>query len=158
MSEVRNLTLTDLYLQPASSQLPRLWLRGKGGKHRVVYLATQAHAALLAWLDVRPKVEAQAVFVNRFGRQLTVTGIQDRLAHHCRATDLWITCHQFRHTLGRHLVEARVPVTSIQRLFGHSRLRTTELYLHITNSQVQADYKAAMEQVTQRLLLKGGDA
>jgi integrase/recombinase XerD len=158
VSEVRNLTLNDLYLQPASSQLPRLWLRGKGGKHRVVYLASHAHAALLQWLEVRPKVEAQAVFVNRFGRQLTVTGIQDRLAHYCRATDLWITCHQFRHTLGRHLVEARVPVTSIQRLFGHSRLRTTELYLHITNSQVQADYEAAMEHVTQRLLLKGGDA
>jgi site-specific recombinase XerD len=47
-------------------------------------------------------------------------------------------------------------VTSIQRLFGHVRLRTTELYLHISNSQVQADYDAAMQQVTARLLLKGG--
>ncbi|MBI1801354.1 MAG: tyrosine-type recombinase/integrase, partial [Chloroflexi bacterium] len=137
--------------------LPRLWLHGKGDKQRVVYLASQPHAALLQWLAVRPQVEDQAVFVNRFGKQLTVTGIQDRLAHYCQAAGLWLTCHQFRHTLGRHLIEARVPVTSIQRLFGHVRLRTTELYLHITNSQVQADYESAMQQVAERLQLKGGE-
>jgi site-specific recombinase XerD len=156
VGEVRNLALGDLYLQPTPENLPRLWLHGKGGKQRVVYLASQPHAALLQWLELRPQVEDQAVFINRFGKQLTVTGIQDRLAHYCQAAGLWLTCHQFRHTLGRHLIEARVPVTSIQRLFGHVRLRTTELYLHITNSQVQTDYESAMAQVTRRLLLKGG--
>jgi site-specific recombinase XerD len=156
VGEVRSLTLSDLYLQPTPGNLPRLWLRGKGGKQRLVYLASQPHAALLQWLDVRPRVVDQAVFLNRFGRQLTVTGIQNRLARYCQEAGLWLTCHQFRHTLGRHLLEARVPVTSIQRLFGHVRLRTTELYLHISNSQVQADYDAAMQQVTARLLLKGG--
>lgn len=158
VGEVRNLTLSDLYLQPTSGNLPRLWLHGKGDKYRVVYLATQPHAALLQWLDLRPKVEDQAVFINRFGTQFTVTGIQDRLAHYCREAGLWLTCHQFRHTLGRHLVEARVPVTSIQQLFGHVRLQTTELYLHISNNQIQADYDSAMQQVTHRLLLKGGEA
>jgi site-specific recombinase XerC len=158
VGEVRNLTLGDLYLQPSPGSLPRLWLHGKGDKYRVVYLASQPHAALLQWLDVRPKVADQAVFVNRFGKQITVTGIQDRLAHYCQATGLWLTCHQFRHTLGRHLLEARVPVTSIQKLFGHVRLETTELYLHITNRQVQSDYDSAMQQVADRLLLKGGAA
>jgi len=62
---------------------------------------------------------------------------------------LWVTCHQFRHTLGRHLTEVRVPVTSIQRLFGHARLRSTEVYLHISDTQVQADYEAAMQVITQ---------
>jgi site-specific recombinase XerD len=156
VGEVRNLALSDLYLQPTPGNLPRLWLHGKGGRERVVYLASQPHAALLDWLEMRPKVADQAVFVNRFGRQMTVTGIQDRLAHYCRSAGLWVTCHQFRHTLGRHLVEARVPVTSIQRLFGHVRLRTTELYLHITNSQVQSDYEAAMQVVAERLQLIGG--
>jgi site-specific recombinase XerD len=156
VGEVRNLTLADLYLQPTPGNLPRAWVHGKGDQHRIVYLASQPHAALLRWLEVRPPVADQAVFINRFGKQLTVTGIQDRLAHYCRAAGLWLTCHQFRHTLGRHLVEARVPVTSIQKLFGHRRLRTTEVYLHITNSQVQADYESAMQQVAERLQLKGG--
>jgi hypothetical protein len=35
-------------------------------------------------------------------------------------------------------------------------LRTTQVYLHISDSQVQADYDAAMQQITQRLRLEGG--
>lgn len=156
VGEARNLSLNDLYLQPTSSSLPRLWLHGKNGAQRVVYLSAQPLAALKKWLTVRPHVEDQAVFLNRFGGRLTVTGIQDRLARYCRQADAWITCHQLRHTFGRHLSEARVPVTSIQRLLGHARLRTTEVYLHISDRQVQADYEAAMAQVAQRLSLEGG--
>jgi site-specific recombinase XerD len=66
---------------------------------------------------------------------------------------MWVTCHQFRHTFGRHLVEARVPVTTIQKLMGHARLRTTEVYLHISDKQVQADYESAMQHVMERLSL-----
>jgi site-specific recombinase XerD len=62
---------------------------------------------------------------------------------------------EFRHTFGRHMIEARVPVTTIQKLMGHARLHTTETYLHISDKQVQADYEAAMEQVMERLSLDG---
>lgn len=153
VNEVRTLTMNDLYLQPTPGSLPRLWLHGKGGVERVAYLSAQALVALKAWLQVRPVREAQAVFLNRFGEQLTVTGIQGRLAGYCHAAQIWITCHQFRHTFGRHLVEARVPVTSIQRLLGHAQLRTTEIYLHVSDYQIQADYEAAMREVVHRLPL-----
>ena len=139
VSEVRNLSMKDLYLEPAPGSLPRLWLHGKGGRQRVVYLSAQPLAALKSWLEVRPIVKDQAVFLNKFGKCLTVTGIQDRLAKYCREAGLWVTCHQFRHTFGRHLTEARLPVTVIQRLMGHSCLRTTEVYLHISDSQLQDD-------------------
>jgi site-specific recombinase XerC len=46
-------------------------------------------------------------------------------------------------------------VTTIQRLLGHTRLRTTEVYLHISDSQVQADYETAMQEVDRRLVLEG---
>jgi site-specific recombinase XerD len=154
VSEVRTLTMNDLYLQPTPGSLPRLWIHGKGDKERIMYLSSQPRAILQQWLKVRPVVEDQAVFLNRFDQQLTVTGIQFRLAQYCRTAGVWVTCHQFRHTLGRHLTEARTPVTSIQRLFGHARLRTTEIYLHVSNMQVQADYEAAMQQVTRRLQLE----
>jgi len=155
VGEVRNLSLGDLYLQPTPGSLPRLWLRGKNGSQRVAYLSSQALAALQKWLAVRPDVQDSALFLNRFGHRLTVTGIQGRLAHYCHQADVWITCHQLRHTFARHLVEAGMPVTSIQRLLGHVRLRTTELYLHISDRQVQADYEAAMAQVSQRLAAEG---
>ena len=70
---------------------------------------------------------------------------------------MWVTCHQLRHTFARHLVEAGVPVTTIQKLLGHARLRTTELYLHIADSQTQADYQSAMAILAERLVLAGGE-
>jgi integrase len=156
VGEVRNLSLDDLYLDPIFGSLPRLWLHGKGGGQRVVYLSAQPLAALQVWLQIRPLVDDTAVFLNRFGRRLTVTGIQKRLMKYCQAAGLWVTCHQLRHTFGRHMVEARAPVTTIQKLLGHARLETTELYLHISNSQVQQDYQVAIEEVIRRLPLEGG--
>lgn len=160
---MRNLSLGDLYLQPTPgspsaslrTSLPRLWLHGKNGSQRVVYLSTQTLKALQDWLALRPVTEEQALFLNRFGRRFTVTGIQDRLACHCREAGVWIACHQLRHTFGRHMVEARMPVTSLQRLLGHARIRTTQVYMHISDLQVQADYQAAMAQVDRRLAAGG---
>jgi site-specific recombinase XerD len=157
VGEVRNLSLVDLYLDPSREKLPRLWLHGKGNKQRVVYLSNQPLSALQTWLSVRPVSSDPAVFLNRFGKRLSVTGIQDRLAGYCHQAGLWITCHQLRHTFGRHLTEQRVPVTTIQRLLGHSRLQTTELYLHISNPAVQADYEAAMREIVRRLPLEEVD-
>ena len=151
VGEVRNLSMCDLYLQPTMGMLPRLRLNGKGYVHRTAYLSSQAYSALVGWLAVRPVGESQAVFLNKYGGRLTITGIQDRLAKFCRLAGVWITCHQLRHTFGRHMTEARVPVTTIQRLMGHARLRTTEVYLHISDAQVQADYEAAMIEVMSRL-------
>ncbi len=54
VGEVRNLSLSDLYLEPSFGSLPRLWLHGKGNKQRVVYLSSQALAALQNWLLQRP--------------------------------------------------------------------------------------------------------
>ena len=88
---------------------------------------------------------------------MEVQRIQHRLAQYCRQAGVRISCHQLRHSFGRHLVEAGVPVTSIQRLLGHVRIRTTETYLHISDRQVQNDYEAAMEQISQRLSLGGGE-
>ncbi|MBI4733105.1 MAG: tyrosine-type recombinase/integrase [Chloroflexi bacterium] len=156
VGEVRNLSLCDLYLEPSFGSLPRLWLNGKGGGQRVVYLSSQPLAALQTWLSIRPIVDDDAVFLNRFGRRLTITGIQDRLARYCRKAGLWVTCHQFRHTFGRHLTEARVPVTTLQRLLGHTRLRSTEVYLHISNAQVQEDYDTAMQEIIRTLSLQEG--
>jgi site-specific recombinase XerD len=154
VGEVRNLSLRDLYLEPTSGSLPRIWLHGKGSYERVAYLSAQALAALKLWLTERPNVRNEAVFVNRFGKRLSVTGIQGRLAKYCRKAGLWMTCHQFRHTFGRHLTEAHVPVTSIQRLFGHARLKSTEVYLHISDAQAQQDYQMAMNEIMRELPLE----
>jgi len=157
VAEVRDLSMGDLYLQPTPGSLPRLRLRGKNDSQRVVYLSTQALAALQAWLDIRPKVADDAVFLSHFKTRLKVNSIQVTLGRYCHKAGVWVTCHQLRHTFGRHVVEAGMPATTLQQLLGHQRIRTTELYIHISNRKVQADYEAAMAQVMEQFSLEGGE-
>jgi site-specific recombinase XerD len=158
VGEVRNLSTSDLYLQPGQGSLPRLLLHGKRNKERFVFLSAEALDALQAWLDVRPQAGDDAVFLNRYGARFSVTGIQLRIGSYCHQAGVWITCHQLRHVFARHLVEARVPVTSIQKLLGHARLRTTQVYLHVSDPQVQADYEAAMAEVKRLLQPEEGES
>ena len=49
-----------------------------------------------------------------------------------------------------------MPVTSIQKLLGHKRLRTTQIYTRISDPKLRDDYEAAIAQVDRRLSLDGG--
>lgn len=42
------------------------------------------------------------------------------------------TCHTLRHSYATHLLEAGVNILNIQQFLGHSTLRTTMIYLHLT--------------------------
>jgi site-specific recombinase XerD len=159
VGEVRNLSLGDLTLAPEKSdtiQMPRVRVFGKGSSERSVYLSNPTMQSVHDWLAIRPTVPDTAVFLNRFGKRLTVTGIQTCLAGYCEEADIWITCHQLRHTFGRHLVEARVPVTTIQKLMGHAWLQTTQRYMHVSDQQVQDDFRKAIEAISNQVSPKNG--
>ena len=42
-----------------------------------------------------------------------------------------ITPHMFRHSFAYYLIEEDVDISCLQRILGHSSIRTTQIYIHV---------------------------
>ena len=145
VGEVVNLCLGDVYLYEKRS--PHLRVNGKGLRERVSYLSATATQLISKYLSGRPAKKDEKVFLNWRGRPITITGIQLQLAKYCRQADIWVTCHQLRHTFACRMIAAGVPVTSVQKMLGHTSIRTTQLYVRVADKQVEQDYHAGIQKV-----------
>ncbi|MCC6607870.1 MAG: tyrosine-type recombinase/integrase [Anaerolineae bacterium] len=140
VSEVARLTLRDLFLAESP---PRLRIHGKNDRERSVYLSAATVLALNAYLDARPKVENDTVFLTYAGEGIGVRGIQKRLQQYRQLAGIELTAHQLRHNFANNLVLADVPVTSIQKLLGHVWVGTTQNYIAANDAKVKADFVKA---------------
>ncbi len=144
ISEVASLKISDLYLR---ERQPRLQVSGKGSRERVVYLSAQAERALRAYLAQRPKVPADFLFVSYLGGGLSTTAIHKRLMRYRQLTGVTLSAHRLRHTFANDLLNADMPVTSIQKLLGHSWIETTQTYVAANDRQVQLDLQTAVRRL-----------
>jgi len=128
--------------------------QGKGGKDRVVYISSDAHEALGAYLRARPSTSLRQVFLVGKGvcrgKPISVRGIQKRIEYYAKKAGLHASCHQLRHTMATQLLNADTELSTIQDLLGHRWITTTQRYCRICNLKVQRDYYKAMEVVVQR--------
>ena len=104
----------------------------KSGSYRDVPLSEQAAAALQR-LRQREHftTHEDLVLSNRYGRRLNAPALTrryNRARHACGLRPLrW---HDLRHTFGSLLVAAGIDTVTVKAAMGHSRITTTERYLH----------------------------
>lgn len=140
ISEVANLRMDDIFLHESP---PRLIVRGKGGKERMVFLSPHALAALSGWLEERSETKCVFVFLTYQNLGISSTSISIRMKHVRDRCGVSFTAHQLRHTFADQLLSAGMPITSIQKLLGHRFLETTQNYAAANDKQVQADFQLA---------------
>lgn len=116
-------------------------LLGKGRKWRSCPLWESTVTQLRELLEERGLTPGQDghLFVNRFGRPLSRSGIADlvrRSVGKAAATlpslqGRKVTPHTFRHTTAMHLLQSGVEVNVIRSWLGHASIATTNRYIEI---------------------------
>lgn len=140
----------DLRLRDVSPASRELRVRGKGRKVRVVPVGEVALAALDRYLDEgRSRLvktdEEDHLFVSRRGRPLSSSDVQRRLVRYLRAAGIpaGTSPHTLRHSFATHLLEGGADMRAIQELLGHSSLRTTQVYTHVSAAHLRRAYRKA---------------
>lgn len=147
---VRRVALTTIYalglrlgeglaLETGHIDADRLlvWIRdGKGGVDRGVPLPRPLLARLRRyWKERRPACATPHLFIAE-GRDtpLHETTLQKTFKAALLGSGVAkdASIHTLRHSYATHLLEAGVTLRTIQQVLGHKSLRTTELYMHVT--------------------------
>jgi len=141
----------DLRLRDVSFEACEVRALGKGRKVRVVPVGVVALRALGQYLEEGRSqlavglAEEDHVFLSKTGRPLSSSDVQRRLARYlCLAgAPIGTSPHTLRHSFATHLLEGGADLRAIQELLGHSSLRTTQIYAHVSAAHLRKTYRRA---------------
>lgn len=116
---------------------------GKGGKERVIQIGSREVTVLLRQYYTENKEVIRRCgyfFVNQNGNRFSEQSIRRMLKQYTKSAGIErnITPHMFRHSFATYLIEEGVDVSCVQRILGHSSIKTTQIYIHIA-AGTQAD-------------------
>ena len=110
-------------------------------------LFRSAEVSLRGYLAERPSVKSEFVFLSYLEDGLSTTAIHDRLLKYRAEAGNNLTAHRLRHSFANDLLNAGMPITSIQKLMGHRWIESTQTYVMANDQQVCKDYYAACEKL-----------
>jgi integrase/recombinase XerD len=117
-----------------------VWVRqGKGDKDRQVPLPRRTLESLRQyWRDRRPP--QPWLFPDRTNKAPINRSVLDRAVRAARQQSgirKRVSCHTLRHSYATHLLERGVDLRTIQGLLGHANIKSTIVYLHLTQGVME---------------------
>lgn len=117
---------------------------GKGNKERIVYLNEACVNALNAYLKVRSNGEVKdknALFISRLKTRISPKTVQWIVKSNLEKAGLagkGLSTHKLRHTAATLMYQhGGVDIRVLQEILGHESLSTTEIYTHISSTQLE---------------------
>lgn len=115
---------------------------GKGDKDRDVPLSPVCREILRAYLAVRPASSSKRVFLTAKGTALTKNGLQTLMYRLKKRAGLpQVRWHLLRHTFANHYIGGGGSLRRLQKILGHSSIRTTaEIYTDPELRELQEEH------------------
>ncbi len=146
LSELVGIDLNDI-----ESDFSKLTVTGKGNKTRVIYLNEACKNAISSYLIARQKETSKPGFILKDKNALFISGRGNRISN---KTVQWMinrqlmlsglsgkgySTHKLRHTAATLMYgTGKVDVRVLKDILGHEQLNTTQIYTHISDSQMKA--------------------
>ena len=130
---------------------------GKGNKERMVPITEECRKDIDIYMrTLREELKGRSkktedkdnksyLFLNKYGEQLTVRGLEYILDEIELKTGTFVGLHPhiLRHSFATHLLENGADLRVIQELLGHESLNTTQIYTHVTEEAMIKTYSSA---------------
>lgn len=142
VGELAALDVDDVALTERTGQLSVRY--GKGGAPRTLPVSGALRGALRDWLDERPGDRHEGPLWPTAKGRMAVRTIQDSVGRIGRSVGVDAHPHTLRHTFGRRLHEAGVPLPDAQVLMGHRSIATTAGY----GNASRLDLERAVDRIT----------
>lgn len=126
----------------------RIKIKGKGNKERIVLFNESSLEAILNYMNnlrqrlIPNGVEQDILFLNKKGEKITERGVEHIITT-CGVKSgfpLKLHPHMFRHSFATTLINNGADLRTIQELLGHSSIRTTSIYSHLSYNDLKRTY------------------
>ncbi len=124
-------------------------IRGKGKKERIAPIGSSALQAIQHYIEFRNRrmandsaFDGKVLFANKHGQRLSVRSVRRKMDKYLKEAGLdpAISPHTLRHSFATHMLNNGADLRSVQELLGHQSLSTTQIYTHLTTSEIKEVY------------------
>ena len=150
VSEVIALEMADVDTEEGT-----LKARGKGNRERVIPIGRDAIRAIESYRTAgRPGLVGDrheaALFLNYRGRPLSRQGLYKIIQGHAATVGLAeaMTPHTLRHSFATHLLAGGCDLRAVQEMLGHADVATTQMYTHLSGTELQEVYMRSHPRAT----------